>query len=214
MLNAYNDFMKKADTTFVKDEIDFRKFKQNISPLDFNTHRIAVFSSKKEIIPTLQPTIVSENVENKHIKKRKEVTLKNLEQEETSLKEQLVRIDTLSEVYNDLLRKDPKETDKTGSGTYIQMAANNENKTKELEMLALNEKLNKQILNIRLERELNSETINVLSDFSQGGEYREFYDSYLFRIPIITLSLLLLFILLRELNSYLNRYAENKKVNA
>jgi hypothetical protein len=203
MLEAYSKFMRKTDSTFVKDEIDFRKFKQNVSPLDFNIHRISIFSTQKGIIQGLQPIIVTKNIENIHVKKQKEVKLKSLEQEQSLLKKQLVKIDTLSKVYKDLLRASPKESETTGgTGTYFQMAEKNENKTKELEMFTID-----------LQRELNSETINVLSTLSELGEDRDFYDRYLFRIPIMTLLLLFAFILLKELNKYMNTYIEDKRLN-
>lgn len=215
MLNAYNDFMKKTDTTFVLDEIDFTKFRRNISPLDFNTHQVSVVSSDKNIIPALQVPVVTHDIENNYIKRQKEVNLRNLEETEKTLKEQLIKIDTLGEVYKQLLRKDPKD-DKTkaGSGTYIQLASNNDRKTKEIELLRINEEIANKILEINYKKELNSEIINVLSGFSPGAEIKSFYDSYLFKIPVVTVSLLLLFILLRELNSYLNTYEENKLLNA
>ncbi|WP_046743477.1 hypothetical protein [Kordia zhangzhouensis] len=214
MLEAYNAFMKTADTTFVQDEINFDKFKRNISPLDFSVHQISVYSAQKSVIPRLQDPIINKNIENNYIKRQKEANIKNLERTEEALKKQLVQIDTLSEVYKELLLKEPKETTSKASNTYIQLAPNSDKKTKEIELLTLNETISQKILEISRKKELESETVNVLSDFSPGARVRSFYDRYLLRIPMITLSLLLLFILLRELNSYLNRYTENKRLNA
>lgn len=214
LLFEYNDFMKKADTTFVQDEIDFKKFKNSKSPLDFDIHQVYVYSVEKAVIPKLQDPIVKKNIENYYIKKQKEISLDNLEKTEKSLEKRLIEIDTLSRVYKELLRKDPKESENSkGAGTYIQMASNNENKTKELELLDLSETITNKILEINLRRELSNETINVLSDFSPGAEIKSFYDKFLFKIPLVTFILLVVFILLRELNSYLNRYDENKKLN-
>lgn len=213
MLEAYSKFMRKTDSTFVKNEIDFIKFKQNVSPLEFNIHKISIFSSEKDIIQGLQPIIVTNNIENRHVRKQKEVKLKSLEQEQSVLKKQLVKIDTLSNLYRDLLRISQKEAETNkGTGTYIQMAKN-ENKTKELEMLSLNQSIDKEILNIDIQKELNSETINVISTLSELGEDKGFYDRYLFRVPIMTLLLLFAFILLKELNKYMNTYIEDKRLN-
>ncbi|AXG68955.1 hypothetical protein KORDIASMS9_01174 [Kordia sp. SMS9] len=213
MLKAYNEFMKTADTTFVMNEIDFEKYKKNTSPMDFSVHQVSVYSTEKEIIPALQEPIAKKNVENFHIKRQKEINLENLEKSVKALEKQLIRIDTLSEVYKDLLLQEPKENSSKASNTYIQLASNNEKKTKELELLAVNEKISNRILEINRQREMERETINVLSDFSPGARIRSFYDRYLYRIPMITVSLLLMFILLRELNQYLNTYAENKRMN-
>ncbi|MFK7747185.1 MAG: hypothetical protein AB8B65_02215 [Kordia sp.] len=214
MLKAYNEFMKTADTTFVMNEIDFDKFKQNTSPLDFSVHEISVYSADKEMIPLLQKPIITNNIENFHIKRQKEINIQNLEKQSKALEKQLVKIDTLSEVYKDLLLQEPKESTGKASNTYIQLASNNERKTKEIELLAVNEKIANRILEINRKKEMESETINVLSDFSPGARIRNFYDRYLYRIPMLTISLLLMFILLRELNKYLNTYAENKRLNA
>lgn len=215
MLQAYNEFMKKADTTFVMNEIDFDRFKNNVSPLDFSTHRIVAFSTKKEIIPELQQSIVTNKIENFHIKRQKEINLENLEKAAQALEKQLVNTDTLSQVYRNMLLKEPKESTATpSSGTYIQLASNNEKKTREIELLTINEKISQRILEINKQKELEREVINVLSNFSPGARIINFYDKYMYRIPLITISILLLFILLRELNKYLNTYAENKRINA
>lgn len=213
MLKAYNEFMKTADTTFVKNEIDFQKFKSNISPQDFRTHQISAASTEKALIPRLQEPLTTKNIENYHIKRQKEINLENLISQEEALRKQLVQIDTLNAVYKELLLEQPKENPGKASETYIQLAANNDRKTKELELLNLNEAISQKLLEINKQKELQSETINTLSNFSPGSEIKRFYDSYLFRIPIITLTLLALFILLRELNSYLNTYEENKRLN-
>ncbi|MCH2193776.1 hypothetical protein [Kordia sp.] len=216
MLKAYNEFMKTADTTFVLREIDFDKFKRNTSPLDFPVHQISVYSADKEIIPNLQEPIITRNIENYHIKRQKEINLKNLEKQSEALQKQLVNIDSLGKAYKEILLQEPTKETTAGkaSNTYIQLAANNERKTKELELIAVNEKLANRILQINRQKELESETINVLNDFSPGARIRSFYDKYLYRIPMITISLLLMLILLRELNKYLNTYAENKRLNA
>jgi hypothetical protein len=214
MLKAYNEFMKKADTTFVMNEINFDKFKYNISPFDFGVHQVTVFSAEKELIPTLQKPLVTENIENYHIRRQKEINLENLERTEKALQKQLIRIDTLSEVYKELLLKEPKEPTGKASSTYIQLAGNNDKKTKEIELLSINENISKRILEVNRQKEMEKETVNILSEFSPGARVKNFYDRYLLRIPMITVSLLLMFILLRELNKYLNTYAENKRMNA
>jgi hypothetical protein len=214
MLKAYNEFMRTADTTFVMNEINFDKFKYNISPLDFRVHQVTVFSVAKDIIPALQDPLTKKNIENYHIKRQKEINLENLERTAKSLEKQLTRIDTLNEVYKEILLKEPKEPSGKGASTYIQLAGNSDKKTKELELLNLNEAISKRILEVNRQKESERETINVLSEFSPGARVRNFYDRYLFRIPLITVSILLMFILLRELNKYLNTYAENKRMNA
>ncbi|MGH1384875.1 hypothetical protein [Kordia sp.] len=214
LLKAYNEFMKTADTTFVLREIDFDRFKRNTSPLDFPVHQIFVYSADKEMIPALQNPIITNNIENFHIKRQKQINLDNLENQAAALEKQLVNIDSLGKAYKEILLQEPvKESAGKASNTYIQLAANNERKTKEIELLAVNEKLSNKILEINRQKEMESETINVLSDFSPGARFKHFYDRYLYRIPILTISLLLMFILLRELNKYLNTYAENKRLN-
>lgn len=210
MLKSYNDFMKASDTTLIKNYINYGKFKSSIDPLDYTKHRIVIASLKQGIFNELQKELVTHNIENSYIKKSKDVRLRNIEEEKNILRSRLVTIDTLRNVYNKSILSEARKT--SSAQTNIQMSASTV-KTNEIELFALDEKISKEILKLNEQKEFGEEIIEVLNDFSPGSEIKSFFDSFLFKIPVITLTLLLLFILLRELNSYLNRYNENKRVN-
>lgn len=212
MLSAYDEFMKKSDTTIIKNEINYSKFKRNVDPFEFKVHKIGVLAFRKDLFLDLQDDILTHNIDNDYIKKQKEVYLANLDKREEILLAKQVNIDTLRKVYNNSIIAEARKT--TQAQTHIQMTTSSSIKTNELELFVLDEAISKELLEIKQQRELLSETINVLSDFIAGRQMLNFYDSYLFRIPIMTLSILFMFILLRELNTYLNTYSENKRLNA
>ncbi|MBC8755356.1 hypothetical protein H2O64_11765 [Kordia sp. YSTF-M3] len=211
MLKAYDRFMKETDSINVAGEIDYEKFKRSVDPLNFERHEIGVASGEINIFSLLQDKLIKVNLENDYIKKQKEITLRNLNSEEAALNKRLIKIDTLRDVYNKAIRSEAGKTSQ--SQTSIQMASSTI-KTSELELFSLDEEIAARLLKIAEDKEFKKETINVLSNFSDGAQIRHFYDSYLFRIPIITSLLLFVFILLRELNKYLNTYAENRRSNA
>ncbi|WP_430410922.1 hypothetical protein [Kordia sp.] len=208
---AYDDFMKSTDTTIIKNYIDFGKFKSSIDPLEYKRHKISVASFQQGIFSALQEELVSYKIENNFIKKSKDIRLRTLTEEQKGLEKQLQSIDTLREVYNKSILSEAGKT--SSAQTNIQMSASTI-KTNEIELFALNEKISKEILKLKAEKDFGGETIEVLNDFSPGSEIKSFFDSFLFKIPIITLILLLLFIFLRELNSFLNTYEENKRLDA
>ena len=210
LLKAYDEFRKETDSSNVARDIDFQRFKKSVDPLTFERHEIRVVSEQKDVFSKIQESIVTNNVENDYIKRQKIIVNRNLDTQKQSLEERLNKIDTLRNVYNRAIISEAKKT--SNSQTSIQMASSSV-KTSELELFDLDEKIGLELIDISELREFKQKTVNVLSDFTPGAEVKNFYDSYLFRIPLITLSILLLFILLRELNKYLNVYAENKRLD-
>jgi len=190
MLKAYDRFMKETDSINVAGEIDYEKFKKSVDPLNFERHEIGVASGEINIFRLLEDKLIKVNLENDYIKKQKEIKLRSLNAEETALMKRSRKIDTLRGVYNKAIESEAGKTSQ--SQTSIQMAASTV-KTSELELFDLDAKIAARLLAISEEREFKQETINVLSDFSDGAQIRHFYDSYLFRIPIITLLLLFVF---------------------
>lgn len=211
MLKKYDEFRKETDSSNVADQIDFNSFKKSIDPLDFTRHELGIISGEKNIFGLLQARLITEKVENDYIKKQKEIMLRNLDATEEALNKRLDKIDTLREVYNKAIQSEAGKTSQ--AQTQIQMSSSSI-KTNEIELFALDEEISARLRKIEEDREFKDKTINVLSNFSDGAQIRNFYESYLFRIPIVTLLLLLVFILLRELNKYLNNYAENRRSDA
>ena len=211
LIKAYNDFLKVSDTSLIRDNtITYIKFKSNLDPLDYEKHKIGIASLQKGIFSELQEELVNYNIENDYIKRSKDIRILNLEEEQKGLQKQLAAIDTLRNVYNQSILSESKKT--SSAQTTIQMSASTV-KTNESELFAINDKITKEIIKLKREKELGARVIEVLNNFSPGSQGNNFFNSFLFRIPLVTLSLLLIFILLRELNSYLNRYNENKRVN-
>lgn len=211
IIRAYDKFMKAADTSLLRDNIvTYLKFRNSIDPLEYNKHKIGISSLQKGIFSKLQEDLINHEIENEYIARTKDVRLRNLEEEQKELQKRLVKIDTLRSVYNQSILSESKKT--SSAQTNIQMSSSSI-KTNEIELFALDDKIAKEILKIKEEKELGKRVIEVLNNFSPGSESKSFFNSFLFRIPILTLSFLLLFILLRELNSYLNTYQENKKLN-
>lgn len=211
MLKSYTDFMKQADTVFIKNEMNYDIFKENINPLDFRIHYIRLISSDKSIFEGMQERLISYNVENNYIKNLRETTIKNLEDKKKFYENRFNTIDTLREVYNVAIKTEAKKT--SNSQTSIQMAASSV-QTNELELFKLDAETTAVLGTINVDIEDKKNTINVLSDLTSGAIFKNFFDKYIFRVPVVTLLLLLLFILLRELNKYLNTYAENKRLYA
>ncbi|QHI37482.1 hypothetical protein IMCC3317_28610 [Kordia antarctica] len=211
MLKRYDEFRKETDSSNVADQIDYDLFKKSIDPLDFTRHELGIVSGEQNVFGLLQARLITENVENEYIKKQKEIMIRNLDATEEALKKRLDKIDTLRAVYNKAIQSEAGKT--SLAQTQIQMSSSSI-KTNEIELFSLDENISARLRQIAEDREFKGQTINVLSNFSDGAQIRNFYESYLFRIPIVTLLLLFVFILLRELNKYLNTYAENRRSNA
>lgn len=210
LLSMYNEFIKRTDTAVTK-YTNFDRYVDNLVSTDFVSHKITVSSFNKDIFPLLQDSlIVRGNLENEFIQAQKEIQKQNLIDREARLKAKQETVNNWKEVYGKVLIS---ESSKTNSAqTNIQMAANTV-KTNEMELFKLESEITRELIEINKLKTNNDNTVNVIKDFSRGYEIKNFFDSFLFKIPLVAVSLLFLFILLRELNKYLNIYQENKRLN-
>ncbi|WP_298417980.1 hypothetical protein [uncultured Kordia sp.] len=210
ILKSYNEFMVQADTAIVKDQIDFEKYKRSIDPLDYKSHKVIIASLQQDIFRELQDSLITHNVENEYVRRFKDIRLRNIDAEEKMLEKRMVIVDTLRNVYNKSILSESQKT--SSSQTNIQLSSSTV-KTNEIELFDLDEKISQKILELKEKKEFGVNTVEVLNDFTPGSEVKRFFDRFIFKVPAIILTLLLLFILVRELNRYLNTYEEKKRLN-
>ena len=98
------------------------------------------------------------------------------------------------------------EAKKQFTGTNIDLGGK-KTTTKELDLFETNRNLNSELIDVISSKSSMYEIINVISNFQPiGTEIKGATNNYAFLLTILCAGLMILFILLRQLNNYLNNY--------
>jgi len=206
IINAYNDFVLEADTTTVN-SYSFKEFKISFNDLDYHIHKINVIAEKNDIFNKLEEVILSSVVKNKYFDRVKELTNENLNRTDSLLRQNLGQVDSLRKVYMQVMIEEAK---KQSNGTSIDLGGEKRS-TKELELFETNRKLNSELIDVISSKSNMSEVINVISNFQPiGTEIKGATNNYAFLLTVLCAGLMTLFILLRQLNNYLNNYKKQE----
>ncbi|MCB0374625.1 MAG: hypothetical protein KDD04_01775 [Sinomicrobium sp.] len=207
-LEAYNRLLNSTLDSAAIEKHTYEDFKKNISDYDYDTHNIQVTSLKNDIFRKLQPVIIASVKENSYFNTRMRITLENLDRSNVVLNNSMAEIDSLRNVYMDvLLAKAEKENPQGGTSIVL-----SENKTKinDIELFNAKIRFKNELNNNDIQRAENSQVINIISDFQPVG-YRLniLYKKYYFVFGIAGVALIFLYLLIREFNAFLDAY-QNK----
>ena len=202
IINAYNDFVLEADTTTVN-SYSFKEFKISFNDLDYHIHKINVIAEKNDIFNKLEEVILSSVVKNKYFDRVKELTNENLNRTDSLLRQNLGQIDSLRKMYMQVMVAESK---KQFNGTNIDLGGKKTTR-KELEVFETKSKLNSELIDVISSKSSMYEVINVISNFQPiGTEIKGAKNNYAFLLTVLCAGLMILFILLRQLNTYLENY--------
>jgi len=198
----FNDFIEEVDTTTIKN-IDIIEFKKGFTDYDYKYHQIKVKSLSNIIFEKLSTPIISSIQNNSYYKYQKKINDENLFQNEKVLVKSLQEVDTLRKIYNEVLITEAKKAE---MGTNITLAQGVK-KTDELELFNESLKLNEELINNNKEKAETTDILNVVSTFSKVGiKERSLFNKMTTILGLGFGLLMLIFILLKQLNSYLLKY--------
>ncbi|WP_117883845.1 hypothetical protein [Aureibaculum luteum] len=198
----FDKFVNEVDTATVS-RIDFKEFKQGFTDYDYKYHQIKVKSLNNSIFDKLSTPIVNSVESNPYFNNQKKINDQNLLQNEKVLVKSLSEVDTLRNIYNEVLITEAKKAE---TGTNITLAQGAK-KTNELELFSESLKLNKDLISNNKAKAETTDILNVVSSFSKVGvKESSLFKKNTFLLGIGFGLLMLLFILLRQLNQYLIDY--------
>lgn len=202
IINAYNDLILDVDTLTIK-SYKYEDFKASFTNYDYKFHTVTVIAGKSDVFDKLDDVIISSVVKNKYFNRLKELTNENLNRTDSVYKESLSQIDSLRKVYMQVMLDEAK---KETSGTQIDLGGEKKT-TKELELFETNRKINSDLSKIALDKSKKYEVINVISNFQPVGyEIKGITKNYAFQLGALGALLMIFYILLKQVNSYLNHY--------
>lgn len=202
ILAAYDELILSVDTLTVK-SYSFDQFKNMFTDYDYKVQKVHVEATQKDVFSNLDNVIIGSIVENKYFNKVKTLTNENLTRTDALLRKNLHELDTLQKVYLEVMLTESK---KEFQGTNIDLGGKNKT-TSELELFKTYSKINQDLKEVTEDLSEKSEVINVISNFqSVGYEIKDIEKNYIFLLGMLCGGLMVLFILLRGLNGYLEQY--------
>lgn len=202
IIEGYNSLILASDTLTIK-SYEYKDFKNSFTDFDYKVHKINVISKKNNVFKKIGDVIISSVVDNKYFSRSKELLNENLNRTDSVYRQNLTQIDSLRKVYMEVMVEEAK---KQTTGTNIDLGGQ-KTTTKELELFETNKKLNADLRKIANEKARKYDVINVISNFQPVGyEIKGVTKNYAFLLALLGASLMIIFLLLAQLNKYLDNY--------
>lgn len=201
----FDKFVRSLDSTTRK-AIDMEAYLKNFNSLDARFHTISVTAKSNTIAKKIQPAIISSISNNGYFNLQKDVSDTNLKLQDSLYKKQIAEIDSLQNLYQKVMLK---QAEHAIQGTNINFGEKGSDNNKELALINKMEQLKLGLVELNEERGNKSSILNVISDFPRKGvREKGFWNSYKFLVPVVLLSLTILFFVLMSLNYYLKSHSK------
>lgn len=205
-VQLFDEFVRSLDTTTQK-AIDMKAYLENFNSLDARFHTVSVIAIDNGIAKKIQPAIINSISRNEYFNLQKGISDINLNLQDSLYKKQMTEIDSLQLLYKKVMLK---EAEKLEAGTNINLGENGGKENKEISLINKMDAVKAKLVELNKERANKSSILNVISDFPRKGvKIKGLLNSYKFLIPLILLSLSMLFFALMSLNRYLKTYKKN-----
>ncbi|NER18901.1 hypothetical protein [Spongiivirga citrea] len=207
-IKQFSQFIESLDTISQK-QVDFEDYLRNFNNINAQFHRIIIETEDNRVAKKLQAPIVLSIQVNDYFKLQKKINDENIQLSDSLYQAQLTEIDTLQKFYREIKLK---EASKEQASTSISLGGDAQQKeSDELELIKQEEQIKNSLIRLNEEKANTRSTINVISDFpNKGVEINDFWKKKKVLLPILLVGLVLFFLLLMELNRYLNVIKENK----
>lgn len=202
ILTSYNKLVLSVDTLTVR-SYSFEQFKNMFTEYDYKIQQVHVEATKSNVFRDLESVILKTITNNNYFNRVKTLTNENLNRTDSLLRKNLIELDTLQKVYKEVLLAEAK---KETQGTNIDLGGQKK-ASKELELFGTYSTINNELKKINEDLSEKSEVINVIASFQTiGYEIKNIEKNYIFLIGVLAITMMILFLLLRNLNSFLNQY--------
>ena len=204
IIDSYNSLILSVDTLTIK-SYDYENFKASFTKYDYKFHKVTVKAEKNNVFDKLGDVIISSVVNNNYFNRIKTITNKSLNRTDSLYRQNLIQVDSLRNVYMKVMIEESK---KQTSGTSIDLGGQ-KSKTKEIDLFATNRKINQDLEEIAIRKSTEYDVINVISNFQPIGTLvKGITKNYIFLLGSLGGALMIFWLLLRQLNTYLENYKQ------
>jgi len=202
-VQLFDKFVRSLDST-TKKAIDMENYLKNFNSMDARFHTISVTATNSSVAKTIQPSIIQSISRNEYFQLQQSINDQNISLQDSLYKKQLMEVDSLQHLYKRVMEK---EAERPQQGTNISLGENGSQENKELALINQVDKLKENLVLLNEERANKSSILNVISAFPRRGvEVKGILHSYKFWIPIGFIVVLLMFLSLLDLNTFLKNY--------
>lgn len=206
-IKSYNEFVKETDTIVLKD-VSFEAYKQSLEESDYRQYYITVNSTAYDIYGKIKDKITKIPT-TAYVEGLKRAELENLNIMEREIKNSLSAIDSLRAAYKTAMLNNSKNNNEAGSSNNFYLSPDGQQKSTELELFEVEIKYQNRLRAVYESKAKKENTINVISGFNSIGTKTK--DKNLKWWIILSLGVTLLFILVRNFNTYLSDFDRKNK---
>ncbi len=199
LLEQYNDYVKTVDTYVKNKETDsvraayftYKEFIDNRDELDADIYDVSAKSLDKAIFSKLEKGFIK-IFENDYSKKLKEKADKTYAVNKASYLKQLDRVDSLQQVYVEVLKNDSKNNNLSFGGNTLMPLAKEKTGTKEYELFQEEIRIRYNLKYIEEEFIEDEDYYDIVAPFGKiGTPEKDTLNRYLFLFPLLGMLLLI-----------------------
>jgi len=206
----YSEFYTKLDS-ISRLEMTYDRYKESLTPYNFDIHRIGVASTDKSIYIKIENAFVLQISDNPYLNELVEVNKLNLDKKDEALLKQVQKTDSLVNEYLKIRINESKKEPIPGAGTNLYMgdAESSNLIVDESEIIERRLELEAERRQVNKDKIEQQNVVNVLAGFPLSGyDIREWYDKMKLLIPLILFSITLLVFLFLGLGKYLDKQSK------
>jgi hypothetical protein len=203
LYKAYDEYLHKTDTIYTKG-FKFEDYKKRMAEYDLRYHKIGVTSKLKTVFFKLSPALIN-LTENDYYKSIKDIKVNELKQKIDILNKNLQQIDLLRNSYKEVALK---EAEKLSSSSTIEFSkSENDKNENDIELFKTSNEILNTITWTNDDLIRKNNIINIISDFDKiGVPDKNITHKKYFQYAVLFFGLMLVWILLGQLNKYLDNY--------
>jgi hypothetical protein len=191
-------------------ESSYKDYVNGLNNYNFNSHKIGVLSTDKNVFKKLKNNFVNFLRRNPYLDSLKQINLVNIKGKIKDIDKQINILDSLKNSYLDIrIRESNKSVENLGgAGTNLYMgdAQPNELLVDESKITELLYSLARQKTTLENQFDLNQNIIDVVSDFPPSGyDVSQWTDYKKYILPILTFVLTFFMIMIINLNRFLKK---------
>lgn len=204
LYKSYDEYIKSTDTIYTRN-LKIEDFKRRLDEYDYPYHEVTVKSSSKSIFKKLSKGIKT-LVENEYFQKKRDLKKNELEHKSIILQKNMVQIDSLRSLYQKVALLEAQRLTRTAATVEISQKESDNSKN-DIELFITSNNILNELDDLNEQIISNENILNIMSDFSEVGVLnKKITNKKYFQMAWLFGSIMLLYILLVQLNGYLNNY--------
>jgi uncharacterized protein YfkK (UPF0435 family) len=203
LYKAYDEYMQETDTVYTKG-FEFKDFRKRMADYDLRFQEIEVRSKSKTVFAGLSSSLL-ELVENDYYKNVKDLKVNELKQKLNVLNKNLIQIDSLRKTYKEVALKEAEN--RSGTSTIEIAKTDNKKEENDIKLFETSNNILYGITQTNNDIIRKENIVNVISDFQEiGVPDKNITHKEYFQYAILFFILMLGWILIGQLNRYLENY--------